>query len=86
MVVSCSLILKSLLANPRYLTEIHRPPHEFEKLVSVPEPISLLTDIEGPARLARLTCTRSVVSTKIRDIKMSRTAGDVVCGISSNEI
>ena len=85
-VVSCSLILKSLLANPRYLTEIHRPPHEFEKLVSVPETISLFPDTEKPSRLARLTCTRSVVSTKIRDIKMNRTAGEVVRGISSNEI
>ena len=85
MVVSCSLILKSLLANPRYLTEIHRPPHEFEKLVSVPEPISLFPDTEKLSRLARLTCTRSVVSTEIRDIKMSRTVGDVVLRIGSNE-
>ena len=34
-----------LLANSRYLTEIHRSPLELEKLVSVPEPSLLLADL-----------------------------------------
>ena len=51
-----------LLANPRYLTEIHRSRHELEKLVSVPEPSLLLAVLISTLMLPVAVLLENVVN------------------------